>query len=520
MKTSLFIALFLLGFTHSLAMAGIAQVKMTPEAAKVGEEVKFLITAEGATQSCGFRIEFGDGDAADVKVGTDENNNAFPKTVAKTYSRPGSYYVTAAGKLVGSFDLFKLSTPYLPCMGEARVTVKVEEVAVAKPAPAPAAAPVPASKCPDGFEVHMGAANDGSFSCAPKKCPDGMKVKGEVAKDGSFSCMPIGAAASEPPASNPVPEDNAQKRTAETMVALGADHDFGKAKAGYAKALELDPDYAPARYGLGLMLEAEEDWNGARQAFQQVIDNPRSGSFSGAAKAELADIEKTTTALKTPEGRKRLEYDDLVAQARSFLRSRQIPEAAKEAIAAQKLDESRWEAYLVAGEAAQAAGLMPQAVHLYETAAKRAPSPYKEKLAKVAGELGGNSKAAAGGTSATTTASHFPEATSDAHSLRNVDFHRGEKSSDGYIQVDLSDAGVGIDIRQQGKSLIVDFKNTNLPRNLQRKLDVTDFQTPVEGIDTFIKGDTVRMVIESKGLWEQVAYKMDNKFIVKIKPAK
>ncbi|MDO8414113.1 MAG: type IV pilus secretin PilQ family protein [Gallionellaceae bacterium] len=103
------------------------------------------------------------------------------------------------------------------------------------------------------------------------------------------------------------------------------------------------------------------------------------------------------------------------------------------------------------------------------------------------------------------------------HSLRDVDFHRG-KNGEGRVQVDLSDASVGIDVKQQGKNLIVDFIKTSLPRNLQRKLDVTDFGTPIEGIDIFVQGDNVRMIIEPKGLWEHAAYQTDNKFIVEVKP--
>jgi type IV pilus assembly protein PilQ len=116
-------------------------------------------------------------------------------------------------------------------------------------------------------------------------------------------------------------------------------------------------------------------------------------------------------------------------------------------------------------------------------------------------------------------ATRFAEAKPNAqqHSLRDIDFHRG-KSGEGRIQVDLSDANMGIDIRQQGKSLIVDFMKTALPHNLQRKLDVTDFGTPIDVIDTFVDGDNVRMVIQSKGNWEQAAYQTDNKFIVEIKP--
>lgn len=103
------------------------------------------------------------------------------------------------------------------------------------------------------------------------------------------------------------------------------------------------------------------------------------------------------------------------------------------------------------------------------------------------------------------------------HSLRDIDFRRG-KNGEGRIQVDLSDPGIGIDIRQQGTTLIVDFLKTGVPRNLQRKLDVADFATPVQGVDTFAQGDNVRMVIEPAGLWEHAAYQTDNKFIVEVKP--
>ena len=113
----------------------------------------------------------------------------------------------------------------------------------------------------------------------------------------------------------------------------------------------------------------------------------------------------------------------------------------------------------------------------------------------------------------------FAEAKQGAqkHTLRDVDFRRG-KNGEGRIQVDLSDPGIGIDIRQQGTTLIVDFLKTSLPRNLQRKLDVVDFATPVQGVDTFAQGENVRMVIEPKGLWEHAAYQTDDKFIVEVKP--
>lgn len=102
------------------------------------------------------------------------------------------------------------------------------------------------------------------------------------------------------------------------------------------------------------------------------------------------------------------------------------------------------------------------------------------------------------------------------HTLRDIDFRRG-KNGEGRIQVDLSDPGIGIDIRQQGTALIVDFLKTNLPANLARKLDVVDFATPVQGVDTFVQGDNVRMVIEPKGQWDHAAYQTDNKFVIEVK---
>ena len=113
----------------------------------------------------------------------------------------------------------------------------------------------------------------------------------------------------------------------------------------------------------------------------------------------------------------------------------------------------------------------------------------------------------------------FAEAKSgDAqHALRDVDFRRG-RNGEGRIIVDLSDATAGIDIRQQGRTLVVDFLKTTLPRNLERRIDVADFGTPVLTVDTFPQGGNARMIIEPKGLWEHSAYQTDNRFILEVKP--
>ncbi len=122
------------------------------------------------------------------------------------------------------------------------------------------------------------------------------------------------------------------------------------------------------------------------------------------------------------------------------------------------------------------------------------------------------------GDSAAQRATRFAEesAVGSKHALRDVMFRRG-KDGEGRIVVDLSDAGTGIDIRQQGANLIVDFMKTSIPEHLRRKLDVVDFATPVSSVETRAMGENVRMTISPKGLWEHNAYQSDNQFVVEVK---
>jgi type IV pilus assembly protein PilQ len=122
---------------------------------------------------------------------------------------------------------------------------------------------------------------------------------------------------------------------------------------------------------------------------------------------------------------------------------------------------------------------------------------------------------ASGGGGAPVT--HFVEAKqADTHAVRDIDFRRG-KAGEGRIVVDLSDSSTGIDIRAQGQNLVVDFFKAALPDKLRRRLDVTDFGTPVQSINTFNQGENVRMVITPKGLWEHSAYQTDTQFVIEVK---
>ena len=130
-----------------------------------------------------------------------------------------------------------------------------------------------------------------------------------------------------------------------------------------------------------------------------------------------------------------------------------------------------------------------------------------------------SSAAAAPGGASSDKVAHFAEGRADAkHAIREVDFRRGT-AGEGRIMVDLTDSSTGIDIRQQGQNIVIEFLKTSLPENLRRRLDVVDFATPVQTVSAFQQGENVRMVIEAKGQWEHNAYQSDTQFVVEVKAA-
>lgn len=106
---------------------------------------------------------------------------------------------------------------------------------------------------------------------------------------------------------------------------------------------------------------------------------------------------------------------------------------------------------------------------------------------------------------------------STAHSVQDVNFRRG-KNGEAQIIVDLSDTTTGIDLRQQGRSVLIDFLQTALPPALERRYDVTDFGTQVDFFEVTKQGANTRVTITPKGRWEQSAYQADRRFIIEIKP--
>ncbi|HAV37373.1 MAG TPA: type IV pilus secretin PilQ, partial [Massilia sp.] len=129
--------------------------------------------------------------------------------------------------------------------------------------------------------------------------------------------------------------------------------------------------------------------------------------------------------------------------------------------------------------------------------------------------------AGAGGTSVVSQVSTAAAAVQPAtrQHLRNLDFRRGS-GGEGRVVVDLPNNQVAVDVRQLGNRVQVDFLNTGLPEALRRRLDVTDFGTPVTTVTTAAQGNNVRMTIEAQGQWEQSVYQSETQLVVDVRPVK
>ncbi len=101
--------------------------------------------------------------------------------------------------------------------------------------------------------------------------------------------------------------------------------------------------------------------------------------------------------------------------------------------------------------------------------------------------------------------------------ILNVDFRRGEKG-EGRVVVTLADPNTAVDMKKRGSEVQVTFKNSALSEDLERRMDVIDFATPVKTVDAFNHGNDVRLIISASGQFDHIAYQADEKLTIDIKP--
>jgi type IV pilus assembly protein PilQ len=101
--------------------------------------------------------------------------------------------------------------------------------------------------------------------------------------------------------------------------------------------------------------------------------------------------------------------------------------------------------------------------------------------------------------------------------IKNIDFRRGPDGA-GQVVVEMTDPHTTVDVRQEGGRIVVDFQNTALPAELMKRLDVTDFATPVLTVDALRSNRDARLLVSAAAQYDQVAYQSDNTFTLELKP--
>ncbi|MDD2053392.1 type IV pilus secretin PilQ [Pseudomonas putida] len=100
--------------------------------------------------------------------------------------------------------------------------------------------------------------------------------------------------------------------------------------------------------------------------------------------------------------------------------------------------------------------------------------------------------------------------------IRNVDFQRGEQG-EGNVVIELSDPSISPDIQERGGKITLDFPKTQLPEQLRVRLDVKDFATPVQFVNSSASADKASITIEPGGAFDYSTYQTDNKLTVSVR---
>lgn len=102
-------------------------------------------------------------------------------------------------------------------------------------------------------------------------------------------------------------------------------------------------------------------------------------------------------------------------------------------------------------------------------------------------------------------------------SVSNIDFKRGDGGA-GKLILRFSGDGATPDLRSNGSAVTINVGNAQLPANLQKPLNVSDFATPVQTIDARPAGKGTQLVLNTNGAYESMAYQTGRDYIVEIVP--
>lgn len=129
--------------------------------------------------------------------------------------------------------------------------------------------------------------------------------------------------------------------------------------------------------------------------------------------------------------------------------------------------------------------------------------------------LGAEGASQSVGVASSTASSQRSETPRDSDSLAGVDFRRG-KNGEGRVIVDLGSESTPVDLSELGGKIRLTMSGVSVPENLRRRLDVTDFATPVTRIDTFVQDGNAVVEIRPEGNYDYIAYQSGSEFTVSV----
>jgi len=104
---------------------------------------------------------------------------------------------------------------------------------------------------------------------------------------------------------------------------------------------------------------------------------------------------------------------------------------------------------------------------------------------------------------------------STGNALEGVDFRRG-KDGEGRVIVDLGSTSAAVDLVERGGRIRLTMPGLSVPDELRRRLDVTDFATPVTQVDTFTEDGHAVVEIRPEGAYDYIAYQSGSSFTVSV----
>ncbi len=135
---------------------------------------------------------------------------------------------------------------------------------------------------------------------------------------------------------------------------------------------------------------------------------------------------------------------------------------------------------------------------------------YSSSDGQVVLEIGGGAS-----TSSASSVSSVASSSGYGQSVTGIDFRRGEKG-EGRVIVNMNRSGTNMSVDEGSNRITIDLFNASLPDDLNRRLDVVDFATPVQFIDSSVISTGVRLTLSVTGPYEQLAYESGDSIVIEV----